>query len=114
MKLLSILFIFALAFVAASIGILTFLQPALHAPVSIIIFSYKTHPYPVYTIVMGASIVGICIGTIMALYYRIRYGLLLAKSDKKIKELEDVLQSISKPVTALPENSLVKDCAEEK
>jgi hypothetical protein len=95
MKLLSFLVVFALAFVAACIGILTFLQPALHAPVSIVIFSYKTSAYPVYYIIIGAVVLGVVIGSVLALYYRIRFGLLLTRSNKKISELESSLLALS-------------------
>ncbi len=91
----SLLLVFILAFCAACIGILTFLQPAFHAPAGIIIFSYHTKEYPVYYFILGALALGGAIGCFLALYYRVRYGLMLSKADKNIASLEQTLSDLT-------------------
>lgn len=94
MNLLKWALIFSIAFVMAWVLIFTFTQKPFYEQVPAKIFSYQTPAVPMYAYVSGAFGVGLLLGLVIALYYYISKQAELFKRARKIRSLEDELDSL--------------------
>jgi uncharacterized membrane protein YciS (DUF1049 family) len=101
MKVLKILFFFAISFVIAWILIFTFTQEPFRALASVQLFVRKSPEYPLYYFVLGAFLIGLVLGLLLLMYNWITLRTQLFKSSRRIRELEEQL-AILRPPAAIP------------
>jgi hypothetical protein len=110
--------VFAAAFCAAFVIIVTFSQAPFKQPVPAMLFSYQTKPLAIYWYVIIALGTGLAVGLAVALYTWIDLTASLLKKNKTIKELEEKLSDaqIREKASAftIPKNSEQKPLIEEE
>jgi uncharacterized membrane protein YciS (DUF1049 family) len=92
MKMLSWLLLFILSLFISLVLVLTFIQPEFKQLVGAQILTYKARQLPVYFYVIGAFALGIALGTTQALYTFIRTRTELFHKNRRIRELEKLLE----------------------
>lgn len=101
MKLVRSLLWFAVSFAIAWIVIFTFIQPEFKIAVPAKIFTYQTQPYPVYSYVLGAFLIGIFFGFIFVVYNYFAGKAVLRKKNKELKDAHSEVDRLKGTVQTL-------------
>jgi uncharacterized membrane protein YciS (DUF1049 family) len=102
MKMFSWLILFILAFFIALVMVLTFIQPEFKQLVGAQVLTYKTRQLPVYFYVIGAFGLGVALGVMQALYTFIRTRTELFRKNRRIRELEQLVDEQAAKIAAAP------------
>ncbi|MBN1130616.1 MAG: DUF1049 domain-containing protein [Chitinispirillaceae bacterium] len=92
MKMFSWILLFIIAFFIALVMVLTFIQPEFKQLVGAQILTYKTRQMPVYFYVIGGFALGLGLGIVQALYTFIRTRTEIFRKNRRIRELERLVE----------------------
>ena len=108
MRMMKGIFFFLVAFVAASIVILTFMQPPFQVLAGAKVLWYQTPVIPVYWYLIAAFAIGLLFGFVVFIYYYTQQGLAkreveseLSKADRENASLKELLREANTEIETL-------------
>jgi hypothetical protein len=93
------LFFFGIAFVAACVVLLTFMQQPFQTQAHADLLWYKTPDIPVYYFLIGAFVLGLLFGLVALLYYWGSLSMALRDERRKVKRLQDEMETVRTSVS---------------
>jgi hypothetical protein len=88
------LFFFLVAFIAACIILLTFMQPEFLKPVPAKLLWYQTQAIPVYYFLIGAFVIGLLFGLVVFLYYWGSLSMSLSEQKRTVRERDQEIEAL--------------------
>jgi uncharacterized integral membrane protein len=94
MRVLQGIFFFIVAFVAACVILLTFMQEPFQVKVGAKLLWYQTQAIPVYIYLAGAFVLGLLFGFVVFIYYYTHQSMTLRESRKAARDLESEIEKL--------------------